>query len=419
MLPFHYTNSQLFCEDIPADYLAAKFGTPLYVYSATQLRANIAAFTETIAALGADCHVSYALKANANPAILKIICDAGLGADVVSGGELSAALKAGFAPERITYAGVGKRDEEIQLGLHHGIGAFCVESEEELDVINALAEAIEKRARIAIRVNPDVDAGTHPYISTGTYHNKFGIAIRDARSTFRRAATMRGIEIVGVHAHIGSQISTSDPFSNAAHAVANLVNELKADGIALKTINMGGGFGVEYRNVIRHPLIPNGVDSSAYAPLTTMLKPMIDTLRSTGAKLIIEPGRAIASSAGALLARTLYTKRTDEKHFTIIDAAMNDLMRPCLYDAYHQIVPGNLVDRPIISTDVVGPVCESSDFLARDREMRTPLRGDLLAVLSTGAYGYTLASNYTMRGRAAEVMVEGGIVRLIRDRETL
>lgn len=415
---FTYRHDRLYCEDVAVDDLAAQYGTPLYVYSTGQVRDNIALFAGP-AAHPAPIAVAYALKANANPELLAIIRSAGLGADVVSGGELAAALRAGFPADRISYAGVGKRDDEIIFGIEHRIGMFCVESEEELAVVDELARRANTRARIAIRVNPDIDAGTHPYISTGMHHNKFGLAPDDARAAYRAAAAMPGVEIVGVHAHIGSQIASSEPFVDAARAIASFVRSLHGDGIDVRHINLGGGFAVAYRDTISHPLVPRDDNGAAPAPPDEILHSMAGIVGTTGCTVSIEPGRAIVATAGVLLTRTLYTKRTAAKHFTIVDAAMNDLIRPCLYDAYHQIVPSRVVDRHVITTDVVGPVCETSDFLARDRALREPERGDLLAVMCAGAYGYALASNYTLRGRPAEVLVDGAGARIIRERERM
>jgi len=416
---FQYRGDVLCCEDVPVNQLAEEFGTPLYVYSLAQLRRNIATFTGAANRRNNGFSSSYALKANSNPSLLAEVCAAGLGADVVSGGELRTALDAGFTPEKITYAGVGKRDDEIRFALRSHIGAFCVESEEELSVVSALALEENSIARVAIRVNPDVDAGTHPFISTGMHHNKFGIAIDVATRTCRNAASMSGIDLIGLHMHIGSQVASSEPYVDAALAMATLVRELQGTGITIKQINMGGGFAVSYHNVVAHAALPKDENGYMPAPEATTLEAILSTLRETGSRISIEPGRAIVASAGALITRTLFTKTAGPKHFTIVDAAMNDLIRPCLYDAYHQIVPAFIKQEAIVSTDVVGPICETSDFLARDRAMITPTRGDVLAVMCAGAYGMTLASNYNMRGRAAEVLVDGAVARVVREREKM
>jgi len=415
---FVYTNDRLYCEDVPLDTLAEEFGTPLYVYSASEIRSNIRQFREALKAENSRHSLSYALKANSNFEILRLIRNEDVGADVVSGGELAAALDAGFPADRVTFAGAGKRDDEILQGINQNILAFDVESDEELSVINELAGKAGRAARISIRVNPDVDAHSHPYISTGMSHNKFGIPIADAMRVYIRAAQLPNIEITGVHSHIGSQITSAAPFSEAAASIADLVKRLHSEGITLAHVNFGGGYGVQYHNVVRHPLLHDASEASENSFLPSeLLQHIFPIFRETGCPLIIEPGRSIIANAGVLLTRVLYRKQNSAKHFTIVDAAMNDLIRPCLYHAYHQIVPLNLRETETITTDVVGPICETADFLARDRAMPMTQRSDLLAVMSAGAYGYALSSNYNMRPRAAEILVEGKTFRCIRERE--
>jgi diaminopimelate decarboxylase len=417
---FAYRNDALRCEDVPLADLAAEYGTPLYVYSKRQILENFRAFSSALALEDSRHYVSYAVKANSNIEILRLLAAEGAGAEVVSGGELMLARAAGFSASVINFDGVGKRDEEIVAGLEENILAFDVESEEELQVINDLAAARGQSARVSIRVNPDVDAKSHPYISTGMAENKFGVDIATALGTFEKARDLPHLEVVGIHTHIGSQITSLSPFIEAALSIAEFVDRLRSIGIRIEHLNFGGGQGIRYMNVLRHPLLPSEPEDREKIPaLEKFVHVVIPLLRETGCTLVFEPGRAIVANAGALLTRVLFTKATPAKEFCIVDAGMNDLIRPCLYDAYHQIVPCALDERPIRRVDVVGPVCETSDFLALNRELADPRRGDLLAAMCAGAYGYSLASNYNMRARPAEVLVDGGSARLIRERERI
>ncbi len=421
---FRYSNdgeASLMCEEVALSDLAKEFGTPLYVYSKRQMIQNFHSFDETLKSSGKEHFVSYALKANSNIELLKILAEEGSGADVVSIGELLAALATGFAPEKITFAGVGKTDEEIELALRANIHAFNVESLEELSVINGIAEKCGIRAKVAIRVNPDVDAKSHPYISTGLKENKFGIDMENAREAFIYASKQPSLEVVGIHVHIGSQITSLDPFIKAARSTVKFVNSLRVkSGIVLEHLNFGGGQGIHYRNVVRHPLLPKDElgDEGEYVPsLNEFVGAVLPILDQTGLKIIFEPGRAIVANACALLATVLYTKANSKKKFVITDTGMTELIRPCLYEAYHQVAPLELADGATQKVDVVGPICETSDFLAQSREMPDLKRGDAIAVLCAGAYGYALASNYNLRPRGAEVLVDGSEYRLIRERE--
>lgn len=418
---FRVLGSQLYCEDIPLQQIAEEFGTPLYVYSERQILENYRAFASTLAVRDERHHVSYAVKANTNLEILKMLANEGAGADVASQGELFCALKAGFPASKITFDGPGKTDEEIRAGLNANILAFDVESLEELEVINSLAGELGKIASASIRVNPDVDAKSHPYISTGMKENKFGVSMDDAVDVFLRASRMKNINTVGIHTHIGSQITTLSPFIEAALSVAEFVENLRdKHGIELKYINFGGGQGIRYTDVIEHPLLPHETKTKEkYPPLEKFVHAVVPILEETGCSLIFEPGRAIVANAGVLLTKQLYTKKNDVKEFRIVDAGMSDLIRPCLYDAFHQIVPVNIRKSEFREIDIVGPICESSDFLAQNRPFPDTKRSDILAVMCAGAYGFTMSSNYNMRPRPAEVLVSGDKARLIREREKL
>lgn len=424
---FRYSNEsipELLCEDVPLTKLAEEYGTPLYVYSKRQIIDNFRSFDETLKTSGKEHYVSYAVKANSNIEILRILAQEGSGADVVSAGELLVALAAGFSPEKITFDGTGKTDAEIELALKAGIHAFNVESLEELTVISEIATRLGVKAKVSIRVNPNVDAKSHPYISTGLKENKFGIDMAESREAFVYAASLPSIEVVGIHAHIGSQITSLDPFIKAARSMVKFVNQLRVKtGILLEHLNFGGGQGIHYRNVVRHPQLPPDElgEEGEYVPsLSEFVGAVLPILDQTGLKIIFEPGRAIVANSCALLASVLYTKSNSLKNFVITDTGMTELIRPCLYDAYHQIAPLQLqAAAPSQKVDIVGPICETSDFLAQGREMTPLKRGDRMAVLCAGAYGYTLASNYNLRPRAAEILVDRSEHRLIRERERL
>ncbi len=402
---FAYKNGELACEDVLLRDIVERVGTPCYVYSAGHLTRQFLAFDEAFSDL--PHLICFAMKANSNQAVLRLLGNLGGGIDVVSGGELYRALEAGIPADRIVFAGVGKTVEEIIMAMKRGILMFNVESSEELDEINRVAESFERKAPVALRVNPDVDPKTHPYISTGLKMSKFGIDINAAADVYHRAAEMPWIEVVGVHSHIGSQITTTGPFEDAAGKVADLAGRLREQGIEIRYVNLGGGLGITYRE--EAPPTPFDLAGS-----------IVPLIRPTGCTLIFEPGRNLVGNGGVLLSEVLYTKQTAAKRFYVADAAMNDLIRPSLYESYHEIRPlseaVNSRERSV--ADVVGPICESGDFLARDRDLPAFEPGDLFAVMSAGAYGFVMASNYNARRRAAEVLVNGGEFSVVRRRET-
>ena len=395
----------LCCDEVEVERLARRFGTPLYVYSATAIRSRVAAFEH---AFEKQPHtLCYSVKANSNLAVLRLLAGLGCGFDVVSGGELQRVMLAGKdAAAGVVFSGVGKTAEELDAAITAGILLFNVESHAELALLGARAARLKKTARIALRVNPDVKTVTHPYISTGLRQHKFGVPIAEARALYRKSASFHYLDPVGVSVHIGSQITDMKPFGETMERVLALVRELTEDGFNISFVDAGGGLGIRYRDA--------GVREferslKAYAAALTI------PLRRTGLHLLLEPGRSIVAAAGALLTRTLYAKENGGKQFLVVDAAMNDLVRPSLYGAHHEIVPAT--PRPDSAgaihgvMDVVGPVCETGDFFARDRELPALAPGDLLAILDAGAYGMSLASNYNTRGRAAEVLVDGKKVR--------
>jgi len=386
------------------DALAERFGTPLYVYSAAHVEARYRAFDAAFA--GHPHRICYAVKANSNLAVLRLLAGLGAGFDIVSGGELERVLRAGGAPGSVVFSGVGKTRAEIDRALEVGIGCFNVESAAELDRLESAARAAGVRAPMSIRVNPDVDAATHPYISTGLRENKFGVSVDAARDLYRRADASDALEVLGVDCHIGSQLVRVEPFVAALERVLELVDRLAADGIGIRHLDLGGGLGIRYRD--EAPPEPE-----TYAAV------LLETLADRELELVFEPGRWLVGEAGVLLTRVEYDKTHEGREFLIVDAAMNDLLRPALYQAWHDIVE---VDAgrsgPQRSVDVVGPVCESADFLGRERSLAAGA-GDLLAVTSAGAYGFGMASNYNSRNRAAEVLVTDEGARLVRRRETL
>ena len=404
----------LFCGEVRLDALAKKYGTPLYIYSADNLLYRLQLFTEAFLSEPTPiAHlVCYAVKANPSLAILKMLHQAGAGFDIVSGGELERILAIDKATtHRVVFSGVGKTVPEIDLALRSGILLFNIESEGELELVAERAARLKKRARISLRVNPDVFAETHPYISTGLREHKFGVDIRRARAVYRNAAGYKWIEPAGVSVHIGSQIRSTEPFGSAVARVAALILELRKDGLPIRFLDAGGGLGIEY-----HAGQPFNPEEKVRHYADALAK-AIDGLGSI--TLLLEPGRFLIAQAGALVTRVLYMKKNGEKTFVITDAGMNDLIRPALYQAHHEIVP--VTPRKgarKITADIVGPVCETGDFFARDRELPAVQPGDLLAILDAGAYGMSLASNYNSRPRPAEVLVHGKRVRLIRRRET-
>jgi diaminopimelate decarboxylase len=396
-------SSGLRLDGVSLEELASEHGTPLYVYSRASIEAAFHAYRQAFASV--RHRICYAVKANGNGAILRVLAGLGAGADIVSGGELLAALRAGFAPESIVFAGVGKTDAEIALGLDQGIGEWNAESEEEIRRLSRRAGELRRTARVSLRVNPDIDARSHPYISTGLREAKFGVAIEQALPILRRARELPGIEVTGVQCHIGSQITELEPLSAAARALAELSRQLLQEGFPLRTIDLGGGLGVSYDG--------RGVpDPRAFA---AAVLPAVERLPL---ELVLEPGRSLVAGAGLLLTRVVYVKEGALRRFVVVDAGMNDLLRPALYDAHHRIEPVAPRGRVPELVDVVGPVCETSDFLARRRELERPEPGDLLAVRDAGAYGFAMSSNYNMRPRAAEVLLEDGRARLVRRRET-
>lgn len=402
MHEFNYAGNELYCEKVPVEKIAREVGTPVYIYSSNTLKNHYRAFDSAFSEI--PHIVCFAVKANSNLSILKLLSKEGSGADIVSGGELFRALKAGIEPQKIVFAGIGKTDEEIAFALKSNILMFNVESSLEMKKINEVAGSLGIRARVALRVNPDIDPLTHPYIATGLRKSKFGIAINQALQEYQTATTLPNIEIVGIHKHIGSQITEVKPFVAAMERILNLVAQLKEAGIKIKYIDAGGGLGIRYGE--EEPPHPRELGAA--------LLPMIKDIDCT---LIFEPGRVIVGNAGILVTKVLYLKSGEAKNFVIIDAGMNDLIRPSLYDAYHEIAPVEKKKTPLITADVVGPICESGDFLAREREIAKPEPGDHLAVMSAGAYGFTMSSNYNSRPRAAEVMVDGDQYYIIRKRE--
>lgn len=400
---FHYKGDRLYCEEVAIAELARKMGTPFYLYSRRTLERHYHAFDRAFADV--DHLICYAVKANSNLALLSLFAQAGSGFDVVSGGELFRVLRAGATGSRVIYAGVGKTAEEIDYALQADILFFNVESPAELKTIGARARALKKKARISLRVNPNVDAKTHPYISTGLRQHKFGIGLREAMELYQEARKTRGLEVVGVSCHIGSQITQLEPFVGAMAKVRKLVLKLRAEGIPIRYLDLGGGLGITYRNETPpHP--------SVYA------EAVMAGARGLDCTLVFEPGRVVVGNAGVLVTKVLYTKTNGRKKFVIVDAGMNDLIRPSLYGSFHDIWPARRRNGSRITVDVVGPVCESADFLAKDRPMQKLEPGDLLTVLSAGAYGFTLSSNYNSRPRPPEILVDGRRIQVIRKRET-
>jgi diaminopimelate decarboxylase len=414
---FHYESSQLYCEELPVADLAERFGTPLYVYSQAAILEQLRALQEAFAEV--DPLVCYSVKANSNLAILRVMAGRGSGFDVVSGGELYRVGLAGGLAERTVFAGVGKTDEEIAAGLRAGVLMFNVESEAELDAIARVARTVGIPAPVALRVNPDVDPKTHRYTSTGQKESKFGMDIDRSLALAERVRGVDSIRMIGVHMHIGSQITIVEPYAKAAGKAVAIIETLRGMGHPIAWFNMGGGFGIGYR----------GPEAK---PIAEFAKAVTPTIKATGCRLAMEPGRVIAGNSGILVSRVLYIKQSGEKRFLIQDAAMNDLIRPALYESFHRIwpvavppgfpAPPDDYESPIAGTepwDVVGPVCESGDFLAKDRALPALERGALLATFSAGAYGMVMASNYNTRPRAAEILVDGSRALVARRRETL
>jgi len=417
---FYIKDNRLYAENSLVEDLAKEFGTPLYIYSKNQILRNYREINQPLVNSKLDFLNCYAIKANSNPEILTLLAEEGAGAEIASGGELYLALKFGYLRNKITFTGVGKTDEEIEYALKENIFNFTVESLQEIKVISENAHRLGIIARISIRVNPDIDAKTHPYITTGMKENKFGIDSKDILDVFKTASTLPSIDIIGIHSHIGSQITEVEPYIEAVEYLGKLILKVESMGINIRYLNFGGGFGVQYKNVLTHRYIPIEDDEiKEYASLGDHIESVIKLLSQFNKKLVIEPGRSLVANAGILAGKVLYTKQGEIKKFVITDTGMNDLMRPCLYQAYHQVVPLNLKDTGYETVDVVGPVCETSDFLAVHRSIQKLERGDEFAVMTTGAYGYTLSSNYNARLRPAEVLVDGDKYKLIRNREKL
>ena len=408
MNPLNYRDARLFLEGVALADVAERFGTPCYVYSRAHIEAQWRAFDQAFG--GRDHLVCYAVKANSNLAVLQLLARLGSGFDIVSVGELERVLAAGGDPGKVVFSGVGKGVPEMERALEAGIHCFNVESEAELVRLNEVAGRLGRHAPVSLRINPDVDARTHPYISTGLKDNKFGIPMQGARQAYRVAAQLPHLRVTGVDCHIGSQLTELAPFEDSVERVLALVDQLSADGIALQHLDFGGGLGIRYRD--EQPPSPQDY-------VATLLRKLdAHGPRHRHLKLLIEPGRAIVGNAGVLLTRVQYLKHSDDRNFAIVDAAMNDLMRPALYDAWQEIVPVLRREAPAQTYDVVGPVCETGDFLGHERSLAVQA-GDLLAVCSAGAYGSSMSSNYNTRPRAPEVLVDGSRVHEVRRRETV
>jgi len=417
MQEFSYVNSTLMAESVPLRAVAEEFGTPLYVYSKRSVLDHCRNIER---AFDGHPHMSYyAVKANANRTLLRLIGEEGFGADVGSVGELHVALAAGIHGAKITFSGVGKREDELTAALRARIHAFNVESTEEIEVLNGIAGQEKKKARILLRVNLDIDAGGHAYVSTSLKQNKFGIPARKAAEVLRWAKNLPNIEATGIHSHIGSQITKAETFVQAAEALVALLRELASAGIPLTDLDFGGGFGVQYRGYVAHPQIPAEEPEELNLSAATLIRTVAPLLRETNCRLSIQPGRSVIAHAGVLLVKVLYRKPSDDRLFIVVDGGMNDLIRPSLYNAYHQIVPLELSGREHERADIVGPLCESGDFFAIDRPIPRVERGEYLALMCAGAYGYALSSNYNARPRPAEVLVDGSTRTLIRRRETI
>jgi diaminopimelate decarboxylase len=400
---FNYRGDELCCENVPIREIARDVGTPCYIYSCATLQHHFDVFDNAFQ--GMPHLTCYSVKANANLAVLGLFAAMGGGADIVSGGELFRARKAGIPANRIVYSGVGKTQAEIDYALREKILMFNIESSQELEAINQRAAAMNSKARIALRVNPDVDPKTHPYVSTGLRKNKFGIDIEQALKAYERSKDLEHIEVLGIDCHIGSQLTEVSPFVEALKTLKSLIGRLEQMGIRIKYLDLGGGLGISY-----HEESPPHPREYAHA--------VVEELRDLPCTLILEPGRVIVGNAGLLLTQVLYTKKTQSKEFIIVDAGMNDLIRPSLYGSYHSIQPIEKKRRKSRVMDVVGPICESSDFIARERELPEMQPGEFLAVMSAGAYGFSMASNYNSRARAAEVLVKGDKFYVTRERES-
>lgn len=399
---FEYKKGELYCERVPIRRIAQEVGTPFYLYSYRTLVRHFKVFDEAFEKV--PHLVCYSMKANSNLAILRLFTTLGAGMDIVSGGELYRALKAGADPKKIVFSGVGKKPDEMEYALRSGILMFNVESSMELKTLNEVAGRLGMIAPISIRVNPDIDAKTHPYITTGMKQNKFGIDILRAPMVYRLASELPHLKVLGIDCHLGSQLVDVEPFVEALKKLRNLVEDLRKEGMAIRYLDLGGGLGITYND--EEPPHPYEYASN-----------ILDEIQSFNCTLILEPGRVIVGNAGILVTQVLYTKENEEKRFVIVDAAMNDLVRPSYYGSFHQILPVQMDTREEIVADVVGPICESADFLAKGRKIPKPNPGELLAVMSAGAYGFSMATNYNSRPRVAEIMVRDDEIHVIRKRE--
>jgi diaminopimelate decarboxylase len=406
MKGFDYRDNELCCEGVRIEEIAKEIGTPFYLYSQKTLIDNYRAFDEAFKET--DHLICYSYKANSNLSICKVLKEEGAGADVVSGGELYKALKVGVDPKKIVFSGVGKTREEIAYALNSNILLLNVESIPELELTDEIARKLKKKAPIALRINPDIDPNTHPHISTGLAKSKFGIEISRAKEVYKKAKELENIEVLGIHMHIGSQITELEPFVDSLKKIVELIKELEKEGIELKYLDIGGGLGISYKK---------GKKAPTPEEFAEKLLPLIKELKC---KIILEPGRAIVGKVGILVTKVLYVKKTEEKSFVVVDAAMNDLIRPSLYDAYHEIIPIKPVTghQSPVTVDIVGPICESGDYFAKDRELPEIKSGDLLAILDAGAYGFSMSSNYNARPKVAEILVEKDKYRIICKRES-
>ncbi len=402
MNDFIFKDNELYCESVPVKKIAEEVGTPFYLYSLATVKRHFKAFNESSKVM--DSIVCFSVKANSNIAILNVLFKLGWGADIVSGGELYRAIKASVDTSKVVYSGVGKTEGEIEFALNSNILMFNVESMSELYLINKIAGNMGKKARISFRVNPDVDPKTHPYISTGMKKNKFGINIKHALESYDEAGNLNNIEVVGLDCHIGSQLTEISPFNDAVKIIKDLLLKLNNRGFALRYLDLGGGLGITYENEMPpHP--------------STYINSIKEILKDYDGKVIFEPGRVIIGNSGAFITKVIYNKSTGHKNFIIVDGGMNDLIRPALYEAYHEIVPVIKKSGSKIKADIVGPICESADFLGKERTFHSIYEGDYLAVLSAGAYGFSMSSNYNSRPRVAEILVDGDKFYTIRERE--
>lgn len=417
MHDFRYIGGELFCEGVSVASIVKKFGTPLYIYSQKTLTDHFQKLDQALGPL--DHQVCFAMKSNSNLAVLRVIADLGGAFDIVSEGELRRVIAAGGDPKKCVFAGVGKTEQEIEFALRQGVYSFNVESEAELARINEVARRLKKKAPVAVRVNPNIDAGTHAKITTGTYENKFGIAFEEVEGVYARASNLKNLHLRGLQMHIGSQLTQVGPFEQAVRKVVPLVKTLSAR-FGFEFFSIGGGLGIVYKDALASA--SNGWWQKEGKKILTPAKyaeTLVPLLEPLGLRILIEPGRFISGNAGILVTRVEYVKRTGRKNFVIVDAAMNDLIRPAFYDSYHEIVPLRNKAGVTISSDVVGPICESGDFFAKDRPLAKVGQGDHLALLSAGAYGFAMASNYNSRGTPAEVLVNGKKAALVRERQPL